>query len=187
MFPSDRNPQGAYGHPSQPPPYSAGGFASQTSYFAIKSNMNSKCLDANQREKITLWDYHGGDSQLWYWNPNGLSIHSKMYPDKVLDLHVNDYYRDGWGKIYLHPFNNGTNQKWHLKGDRIVSLFKNLHLDIYANDTNNGASVGGYQKKLFKNVNLTINQASLQNTSLIPDTRSDPIFIPTLIFKVYEM
>ena len=39
----------------------------------------------------------------------------------------------------------------------------------------------------FKNVNLTINQASLQNTSLIPDTRSDPILIPTLIFKVHEM
>ena len=94
-----------------------------------------------------MWDYHGGDNQLWYWDPNEVAIRSKKYPNKVIDLHMADFNRHGWGKIYLHEWNEGSNQKWRLEGDRLISHFKNLHLDIYGGKRENGTGVGGYPNK----------------------------------------
>ena len=104
----------------------------EISYFAIRSQLSSKTLDVDTGDpnKIQMWDYHGGDNQLWYWDPNGVAIRSKKYPNKVIDLHMDDFNKHGWGKIYLHEWNGGKNQKWRLEGDRLISHFKNVHLDI---------------------------------------------------------
>ena len=81
MYPNIKSEE-AYGYPSQPPAYPGRAFGSQqhqvgfespppyshphVSYFAIRSNMNAKFLDATNNNKITMCDYHGGDAQLWY-------------------------------------------------------------------------------------------------------------------------
>ena len=57
---------------------------------------------------------------------------------------MDDFNKHGWGKIYLHEWNGAKNQKWRLEGDRLISHFKNLHLDIYGGKRDNGTGVGGY-------------------------------------------
>ena len=63
-----------------------------------------------------------------------------------------DYRNDSWGKVYLHEFNNGFNQKWSLKGNELACKgfrdrqYSDLRLDVHGNDTKNGAKVGVYKK-----------------------------------------
>ena len=43
-------------------------------YFAIIGAKSRKALDASGTNigKVVLWDYHGGDNQLWYWEEDVL-------------------------------------------------------------------------------------------------------------------
>ena len=69
-----------------------------------------------------------------------------------------DYEKSGWGKVYLHEFNNGWNQKWKIQ-EVFASFHReifcqgfqrgpvpNLCLDIQSNKTHNGAKVGVHKR-----------------------------------------
>ena len=113
-------------------------------YFIITNRQSGKVLDAspNRPGRVHMWSYHGKDNQLWFWDDD--CIRSKIYPSKVLDLHIKDYSRDKWGKVYLHPYNGGDNQRWEMDGNIIISKYKRLHLDVKYSDMTDGALVGGY-------------------------------------------
>ena len=98
--------------------------------------------------EVILWEFNGQDNQFWFWD--GEMLRNKKFPNKVLDFHWMDYQQNSWGKVYLHNENGGMNQKWSLTGeDEIISQHgkhQNLHLflDVYSNETQNGARVGCY-------------------------------------------
>ena len=56
------------------------------SYFIITSRGSGTVLDAafDPEGVVHLWDYHGKDNQLWFWDDE--HIRSKHYPDKVLQV-----------------------------------------------------------------------------------------------------
>ena len=122
-------------------------------YFTISSRHTSKVLDAADSSKIHMYDYHGKDNQVWFFDEN--SIRSKKYPDKVIDLHMSDYKNsnDGWGKIYLNDYHGGENQRWKIGGDKILSLHQDLPLNIKGQRTHDGALVGCYKKTSAFNIN----------------------------------
>ena len=107
---------------------------------------------------MILWEFNGQDNQFWFWD--GEMLRNKKFANKVLDFHWMDYQQNSWGKVYLHNENGGMNQKWNLTVDyesdswtkdtyEIVSQHgkhQNLHLylDVYSNETQNGARVGCY-------------------------------------------
>ena len=88
-------------------------------FFTISSHVSAKVLDAPSSNSVLMWDYHGQDHQLWFWDDE--CIRSKKYPEKVLDLYMSDYVIDGWGKVYLGSYNAGENQKWNVENGRLVS------------------------------------------------------------------
>ena len=116
-------------------------------YFIITSRHSGKVLDASLDEsstgKVILWSYHGKDNQLWFWDDD--NIRCKQFPEKVLDLHMANYEANNWGKVYLHPYNTGNNQRWKAEGDQIISSYKNVRLDVKQSSTSDGALVGGYR------------------------------------------
>ena len=48
-----------------------------------------------------MWDYLGYDSQLWFWD--GAEIHSKKYPNFVLDVDSKIAVENGWSRLTLYP------------------------------------------------------------------------------------
>ena len=115
-------------------------------YFAILGKQSGKALDANRNNQgeLFLWDFNGGDNQLWFWD--GELLRNKHFPNKVLDFHWADYQRDSWGKVYLHDLNGGLNQKWQVSGEEIISKHNSLRLDAYGSGIQNGTKVGGYKR-----------------------------------------
>ena len=111
-------------------------------YFTIVSRASAKLLTAANSVSTVFWTYRGSDNQLWFWDDD--LIRSKLYPDKVLDLHVSDFENHGWGKVYLNPYNNGSNQHWKMENESIVCTYANLHLEIATNDS---SKVGATIKK----------------------------------------
>jgi hypothetical protein len=101
-------------------------------YFTITSRVSAKVLTATDGVSLVTWPFHGGDNQLWFWDDD--LIRSKQYPDKVLDLHIADFENEGWGKVYLSMFNNGSNQQWKLENESIVCSYADLHLEIADNE-----------------------------------------------------
>ena len=61
----------------------------------------------------------------------------------MLDFHWSDYNKHGWGKVYLHEFNGGANQRWEIQGREMACKHKNnLRLDVHWGHRHNGAEVG---------------------------------------------
>ena len=112
-------------------------------FFTLSSRMHAKVLDAPSDNKVLMWPFHGLDNQLWFMDEK--SIRSKKYPNKVLDLHMENYKKRGFGDVFLHPFHGGPNQRWNLEGDNIISDYKGLRLDIKQSNYDDGALVGGYR------------------------------------------
>ena len=54
------------------------------SYFIITSRGSGTALTADDKNnvRIMMWEYHGEDNQLWFWDDE--NIRSKKFPDKVL-------------------------------------------------------------------------------------------------------
>ena len=54
------------------------------SYFIITSRGSGTVLTADDKNngRIMMWEYHGEDNQLWFWDDE--NIRSKKFPDKVL-------------------------------------------------------------------------------------------------------
>ena len=111
-------------------------------FFTLSSRMHAKVLDAPSDNKVLMWSFHGLDNQLWFMDEK--SIRSKKYPNKVLDLHMENYKKGGFGDVFLHPFHGGPNQRWNLEGDNIISDYQGLRLDIKQSNYDDGALVGGY-------------------------------------------
>ena len=111
-------------------------------FFTLSSRMHAKVLDAPSDNKVLMWSFHGLDNQLWFMDEK--SIRSKKYPNKVLDLHMENYKKSGFGDVCLHPFHGGPNQRWNLEGDNIISDYQGLRLDIKQSNYDDGALVGGY-------------------------------------------
>ncbi|CAH3175903.1 unnamed protein product, partial [Porites lobata] len=111
-------------------------------FFTLSSRMHAKVLDAPSDNKVLMWSFHGLDNQLWFMDEK--SIRSKKYPNKVLDLHMENYKKSGFGDVFLHPFHGGPNQRWNLEGDNIISDYQGLRLDIKQSNYDDGALVGGY-------------------------------------------
>ena len=112
-------------------------------FFTLSSRMHAKVLDAPSDNKVLMWSFHGLDNQLWFMDEK--SIRSKKYPNKVLDLHMENYKKRGFGDVFLHPFHGGPNQRWNLEGDNIISDYQGLRLDIKQSNYDDGALVGGYR------------------------------------------
>ena len=96
-------------------------------YFAIKSEDNGKCLEVNKDgphgENCVIWDYHGGDHQLWY--QKGSFIYNKLYgEDEVLDLDHADFNENTFGRGVLYPKHGGENQQWKIVGTAIICQYK---------------------------------------------------------------
>ena len=86
------------------------------------------------------------DNQLWYWS-NGNNLKCKAYPDKILDLNVQDHNDRNWGQVSLyHTEHGGENQQWTIDGCEIKSNWCNLRLDIFEGCVEAGTNVGCYQK-----------------------------------------
>ena len=124
-------------------------------YFLIFGDQSGRVLDASLSNigEVVLWDKHGGDNQLWFWYGQDRDVlKNKKFPNKVLDFHWGDYQKHGWGKVYLHEFNGGWNQKWQFDGRELVckgfrnKMVHDLRLDVNGGAINNGAKVGVYQK-----------------------------------------
>ena len=97
---------------------------SNTDYFVITSRQSGKVLDASlsHQDEVILWDRHGRDNQLWFWA--GHTIRNKQYPSRVLDFQSENWKKSGWGRVQLHPYNGGPNQKWSFTdlNGQIVSI-----------------------------------------------------------------
>ena len=97
--------------------------------------------------EVVLWEFNGQDNQFWFWD--GEMLRNKMFPSQVLDFHWSDYQKNSWGKVYLHNENGGMNQRWSLRGEKIICQYgqnQNLRLllDVHSSSTQNGAKVGCY-------------------------------------------
>ena len=54
--------------------------------FIIESQQSGKVLDAALTDigEVILWDYNGGDNQLWFWDGRDRDIlRNKKFPNKV--------------------------------------------------------------------------------------------------------
>ena len=99
---------------------------------------------------MILWEFHGKDNQLWFWD--GDMLRNKKFPNRVLDFHIMDYQKNSWGKVYLHNDVHGEmNQQWSITngGDEIICKYgqdQNLRLllDVHSHKTQNAAKVGCY-------------------------------------------
>lgn len=113
-------------------------------YFLITSRQTGKVLDTSLKSpgRVHMMSYHGGDNQLWFWDDD--NIRSKKFPDKVLEIDMNEYKTNTFGKVYLNSFHGGNNQRWKWEGDDLSSKYKQLRLDIKGRDTADEATVGGY-------------------------------------------
>ena len=89
-----------------------------------------------------MMSYHGCDNQLWFQEDD--NIRSKKFPDKVLEIDMNEYKTNNFGKVYLNSFHGGNNQRQKWEGDDLSSKYKQLRLDIKGSDTADEATVGGY-------------------------------------------
>jgi len=133
-------------------------------YFAIIGVESGKALDASGSDlgEVILWDFHGGENQLWYFE--GDVLRNKAYQDRVLDFHWGDFERNDWGKVYLHnDFHGGHNQRWQMlrNGEIVCKGFANqvrhdLRLDVFESSIDNGARVGVYHANGQKNQAWTI-------------------------------
>ena len=52
-------------------------------YFFIRQEFSKRVLDASIKDpgEVHMWEFHGGDNQLWYWQ--GDCLKNKAYPEKV--------------------------------------------------------------------------------------------------------
>ena len=84
-------------------------------WFIIRNPGSGLVLDATETNQVKLAKYNPQSKyQLWKRGPNQ-SLQCKGHgSNQVLDLHVDDFKRDGWGKLYLHPPHHGQNQQWIL-------------------------------------------------------------------------
>ena len=58
-----------------------------------------------------------------------------------------DLNKHGWGKVYLHEFNGGANQRWEIRGREIACKHQeNLRLDVHNSKKHNGAEVGVFKR-----------------------------------------
>eukprot|EP00092_Neocalanus_flemingeri_P024410 GFUD01026466.1.p1 GENE.GFUD01026466.1~~GFUD01026466.1.p1 ORF type:complete len:861 (-),score=144.54 GFUD01026466.1:72-2480(-) len=119
-------------------------------FFTISTHLSAKVLEAPNAESTHMWDYHGQDHQLWFFD--GELIRSKKYPEKVLDISVSDYQKWFWGYIHLGSAHGGENQRWQINGGELVSSYKGLKTKIYQGSQSNGAKVGGlYSQASYSN------------------------------------
>ena len=102
-------------------------------YFLISSKMNAKVLTASRDFSVVLKTYTGKNNQLWYWDD--YTIRSKKYPHAFLQIHVSEYERFGWGKVYISPKRSGNNYLWNFEANQLSFEYKNLKLDIKNNPT----------------------------------------------------
>ena len=71
-------------------------------FFAIKSELNGLYLDVSEGameedQRVITWEWHGGDNQMWFADPENYVIRSKQDEDFVLDLD------DGELHVAFHP------------------------------------------------------------------------------------
>merc|ERR1712066_606686 len=127
--------------------------ATMASPFIIRSQMNSKVLDASIQSPGTvhMYTYHGGDNQLWKWD--GQAIRNLKYPKMVLDL-TSD-------RVILYgTHHGGDNQRWTYDGEKLVSACHDLVLDIGDWKNKDGSAVIGYKWNGGKNQMWTIEPVS---------------------------
>ena len=57
--------------------------AMSENYFFIRQEFSMRVLDASIKDpgEVHMWELHGGDNQLWYWQ--GDALKNKAYPEKV--------------------------------------------------------------------------------------------------------
>ena len=56
-------------------------------YFTITAKRSGRVMQAKSLSSIVIWDYNGGDNQLWFWDPsNGHFLRNKAFPNKVQSL-----------------------------------------------------------------------------------------------------
>ena len=124
-------------------------------FFLIASKQSDKVLNATKSGNVVIWDYHEGDSQFWYFNGNFLK--NKKFSSKVLEIDIEAFEKDSWGKVFLnYPNKNSESQHWAYKNQEFVSKYeskrvkdikykdRNLRLDVANLKTANGTGVGAY-------------------------------------------
>ena len=83
--------------------------------FYVINFLSLKVLDANYG--CLMWDYLGYDSQLWFWD--GAEIHSKKYPNFVLDVDSKIAVENGWSRLTLFPKACGLKRnQWKIEGTK---------------------------------------------------------------------
>merc|ERR1712179_161605 len=127
--------------------------AQGSKYFQIYTRMDSKkVLDLAEDYSFILWDSNGKDSQMWFWDRHFLR--NKSCPDRVADLHGEQYKSKSWGQVQMSKTNHGLlNQHFQFKGEEIIckgfqrEAKDNFRLDAYESRTKNGTKVGINKKK----------------------------------------
>ena len=68
------------------PKFQPGKMSSTRQYFTIRGHQSGKVLDASLSNvgEVVLWDFNGGDNQLWFWDGRDRDIlRNKKFPNKV--------------------------------------------------------------------------------------------------------
>lgn len=114
-------------------------------YFTFSTANQTKVLHASNETELVMWDYHGGENQLWFWDDD--VIRSKMYPDKVLELKESVLFEDEWGNVQLNSYSGKDTQRWTQEGDDFICHFENVKLDVREEIITNGAEVVAHKKE----------------------------------------
>ena len=112
-------------NPQSGPSYTDEEMVDLNSCFFIRNPVSGLVLDSTTPSQVKL-ARHNPQSlyQMWKRGPNQ-SLYCKGHGSNlILDFHVNDFKRDGWGKIYLHQPNHDQNQQWILGMYILLRLFK---------------------------------------------------------------
>ena len=111
-------------NPQSGPTYPDEAMVDLNSWFFIRNPVSGLVLDSTTKSQVKL-ARHNPQSlyQMWKRGPNQ-SIYCKGHGSNlVLDFDVDDFKRNGWGKIFLNQPHHDQNQQWIL-GMCIFSSFK---------------------------------------------------------------
>ena len=110
-------------------------FFSGMVWFVIRNPTSGLVLDATDPNQVKMGRFDSNNTfQMWSKTAQQ-GLYCKGHGNKrVLDLHVNDFNRHGWGKVYLFSPHHGKNQQWTLGTTCFtlpISSFRVLQIKLF--------------------------------------------------------
>lgn len=107
--------------------------------------------DPQKKNQLILWQFHGGDNQLWRFVPDGLGGYSIVNSKSGGTLEIPDSSNKTQGtNLHVNQPNNTPNEKWKIvaaqgvakgKGFVIQSSLNGLAVDINGGNLVNGNGI----------------------------------------------